>query len=124
MSIDTFLNIWNDNTTEIADQPRLRLYKDVLVIQVSKSGRPNTVRLNELKSKAPRKGHSSRFLKWLTAEADKGKFTLTACVQPCGYSFESSPSKEDLKNWFIRNGFTVKWEYLEKIGYEMERKPQ
>ena len=126
MSIDTFLKSWNDSTTEITNAlgNNRRLYNDVLEIQLTKSGRANTVRLNSLKSVDKKKGHGSKFLKWLAREADKGKFALTVCVQPWGHSFESSPSKDVLKDWFARNGFTMKWEYPDEKGYEMERKPK
>lgn len=123
MSIDTFLEQWSNSTVEIPNSST-RLYNEILEVQLTKSGRDLTVRLNSLKSRKQKKGHSNKFLKWLTREADKNHFILSVCVQPWGYSFESSPSKEDLKKWFARNGFTVKWEYPNKQGYEMERMPK
>lgn len=125
MSIDTFLEEWNDSTVAITSELAWdrRLHQDVLEVHLTKSGRDNTVRLNALKSNEQKKGHSSKFLKWLTKEADEGKFILSVCVQPWGYSFESSPSKENLKDWFERHGFVVKWKYPDEKGYEMERSP-
>ncbi len=125
MNIESFLKDWEANTTELEGpltQSR-RLYKDVLEVQLTKSGRDNTVRINANKSLEKKKGHASKFLKWLVKEADKGKFELSACVQPWGHSFEKTPSADVLKNSFAKLGFSVRFEYPDE-GFEMVRQPK
>lgn len=123
--LTSFLERWNKSTTEIGGLANnRRLYREVLEIDLVKSARSNTLRLNALKSKKRRKGHSSKFMKWLIKQADRGDFMVTACVQPWGYSFEQSTlSKDALRDWFIKYGFKVVWEYPDGKGYEMIRYP-
>lgn len=121
-SIDIFLTNWA-NMSEEKPSTLIRLYND-LEVTLTKSGRENTVRLNSLKSKDQKKGNATKFIKWLTKEARKGDFDITLCAQSWGYSFEDLPKKGKIKEWLLNLGFTVKWEYPEESGYEMEYDPR
>lgn len=122
MSIDIFLANWV-NMSEKQPDTSTRLYND-LEVTLSKSGRDNTVHLNALKSRDQKKGKATKFIKWLTKEARKGDFDITLCAQPWGHNFEDTPKKERVRDWLLGLGFTVKWEYPDEEGYEMEYDPR
>ncbi len=117
MNIDTFLSNWENKSEEIPNTSR-RLYNE-LEVTLSKSGRYNTIRLNALKSKDKKNENATKFMRWLIKEANKGKFDITLCAQPWGYSFEELPKKEKLRDWYLGFGFIVKWEMPDNNGYEM-----
>lgn len=125
-TVDTFLSAWGQK--EKPEQsplvnPRAHIFNNLLV-ELSKSARDdNTVRINHIKSLKRQSGELKKFLQWITAEASKNKFTLTMAVQPCTSHFEESVPKEKLKEVARRYGFEVRFEYPDKLGYEMYKKP-
>jgi len=117
MNIDTFLKQWLKKSTKL-DTSERREYHN-LEVQLSKSGHYNTLRVNALKSKDPKKGHATKFMKSLIKEANKNKFDIELCAQPWGHSFEDVPTKDVVREWLLKLGFKIKFEYPDKEGYEM-----
>jgi len=120
MTIDTFLENWVKNT-ETLEYCSRRLYNDIMEVHLSKSGRTNTLRINAIKSRECEKGHATKFIKWLIRQANQHNFNLTTCAQPWGHSFESIPSKEVVRDLFLKHGFKIKWQYPDEKGWEMAR---
>lgn len=122
---DAFLKDWESNSSVSEKNDKIRTNGN-LEIKLSKSGRENTIRLNYLKSTKPKNGEATKFMKWLTKQADKHQVTLTLCAQPVGYSWNKDelPNKDKLKQWTERLGFKVKFQYPDSEGYEMVREPR
>ena len=120
MTTKTFMEYWQAITKEVTHVlgRHRRLYNGILEIQITESDRPDMIRINSIKSLDCQKGYMRAFLKKITAEADKHKVSLSACVQPWGHSFEKRPDKEILKGAFVKAGFAVNFEYPNE-GYEM-----
>jgi hypothetical protein len=119
-SLDDFMVEWNTRPSGTPLNKRARLFDNVLEIEVSVSGRPNTLRINSIRSLKLKSGKVSQFLNWITKRADKGKFTLRLAAQPFGWNKDELPQAGKLKEIVERFGFKVEYEYPDN-GYEMIR---
>lgn len=119
-NIDSFLETWKNKSSVSKKHTRAREFDGVLV-ELSKSGRTNTVRLNALKTTSPKNGLASHFISWLIKEADKNKFNISLCAQPFGHYRDNGPSREQLEKWLSKYGFKAQFTYEDQLGTEMYR---
>lgn len=128
-TVDTFLNHWNtvsDKATVVETtigSSKSRKFNNVLV-ELSKSGRNNVLRVNLLTSLVKGKGNASSFIKWLNGQADKHDFVISMCAQSVSTAGQESDMKKDqLVGWVKRHGFKVRYEYPDEAGVEVARVP-
>lgn len=120
-NVDEFLNAWVKQTTAVEYDANIRRYGNMLV-QLSKSGRFSTVRVNFIKSAARRQGEASAFLNWLNEQADKYDFAVTMCVQPVViFGDETALRKDQLLSWVKKYGYKVRYDYPDGNGTEVAR---
>lgn len=118
-SIDNFMTEWSKREAASSNL-RAKIYNG-LHIEISRSSRNNsTIRINHIRTTNPKKGELKKFLKWITTQATKGQFNLSMAVQSTGRHFEDTPPKDKLKSIAESFKFSVRYEYPDKIGYEME----
>lgn len=124
MTVENFLATWNENSDTIENSKRKRLF-NVFEVELSKSGRQNTVRLNSIRSTARKSGELKNLMKWLVKQADKNSVTLSMACQSFGFSWDQDelPTTDKLREIAERHKFKVKWEYPDG-GYEMAREPK
>lgn len=120
-NIDTFLNEWNSRTTNVEGNKYNRQHGN-LIIQLSKSGRTDVVRLNYLRSSETNKGEASKFIDWLNTQSDKFGFAISVCAQSLTtYGGGRSLRKEQIVGWLKKHGYKVRYEYPDGTGVEMGR---
>lgn len=118
-NIENFLKVWEKETTESTDG-RARIFGSVEV-ELSKSGRENTIRVNSVRSLEYKKGEATAFFKWLAAKADEYDFTVTLCAQPFGWNSGDLPTHDQLVKWVSKFGFKTWFTYPDGNGTEMYR---
>lgn len=120
--VSKFLEEWKKQTKDL-DTKRGRLFGDNLEVELSESGRENTLRVNAVKSNLSYSGEATKFFEWLAQKADEYKFNVTLCAQPFGWAYEGKPSHEQLVEWVSRFGFKSSFTYEDGLGTEMVRNP-
>ena len=115
-NLDAFMKEYHEHTTQHPWSPRMSVWQDKVMAEVSKwQGR---IHISSIMSLEKNKGHSSEFMKWLTALADKHQVTMDLDVHPiknAGNKDGKDLNKTQLRAWYVRNGFKkVSGDYMER----------
>lgn len=119
-NIESFLSDWMKMSKAHSYKTYLRDYGK-LEVQLSNTGWPNTVSLGSIRSSKQKTGEATKFLLWLTKQADSSRFNLRVSVEPFGWDKDDRPGKEKLKEFFERYDFKVQHDLPDEAGYVMIR---
>ncbi len=124
MTIETFLSDWESKSTQSDSNSYIRNHENLEVSIYQSARDDSTIRLSSIRSTKPKNKEASKFLKWITKQADKHQVKITSCITPFGWKRETDLDKDKLKAWFTKNGFVIREKYPEDWGYEMIRNPK
>lgn len=107
--LDAFMKEFNDETHPHPWSPRISIWKDKIMLEVSKwQGNIHISSIMSLEKK--NSGNASECMKWLTDLADKHQVKLDLTVEPiknAGAKEGKDLTKTQLKAWYKRHGFKV-----------------
>lgn len=114
-----FLNAVDAGTKSNPFQPRMRVYKESIGIEISEMW--GMAHISSIMSFVKKNdGQASAALKWLTDLADKYEVTMHLGVKPipnAGALEGKNLTKAQLTKWYAKNGF------VKTRGDDMERAP-
>ncbi len=117
MSVESFIKEW-EAISVISAKSGVRVFNNVEA-KVVKTGWDNTVKLQSVRSLSPKQGNATSLVKKINELAKTHNVIIRLTAQNLNPWKQSSMNRNEICNWFKKNGFKPLFTWPDNTGVEM-----